>query len=142
MSGIYQIRLTDAYFLVGPKLERLDGFGDDMFSLAPVSDVGAIMNGVLGDTMFMRRKNTAWNATITTLQASRAIDILGLLNATDAAFPVTVTYGNFSLVGFGMMTNMGEIGAGLGATTRTLTMGIAKVSGNTDASPGTILAVT
>ena len=35
----------------------------------------------------------------------------------------------------------GAVAAGLGTTTRTMTMGIAKVSGNTDAAPGNVVQV-
>lgn len=141
MPGIYQVRLTDAIFQVGPALTRLQGFGDDFFSLAPASDVGVIMDGAYGDVMGTIRESNAWIATINFLTASQGIDLLGQMKALRAMFPVNVVYGNFSLVGFGLIMNTGEVAAGLGATTRTMTMGIAKVSGNTDASPGTVLYV-
>ena len=141
MPAIYEIRLTDAIFQAGPGLTRVEGFGDDMFSLEPASDVGQIMTGVLGDVMGVHRLQTAWIGSLTFFTASQGVTLLNSLYSLRTMFPVNVQYGNFSLVGFGIMINLGAVAAGLGTTTRTMTMGIAKVSGNTDAAPGNVVQV-
>jgi hypothetical protein len=141
MPAITDIRLTDALVQVGPGLTRLDGFGDDKFTLAPASDVGSAVGGIDGDVMFVGRIQNLWVMTITFLTAAPGINTLLLLHAAQAAFPFSCTYGNFNLTGYAKMMNLGEVVASLGTTTRTMTMNVAKVSGNTDVAPGTILQV-
>lgn len=141
MPGIYNLRLTDALVQVGPTFAQLQGFGDDMFTLAPSSDVGLAMGGVQGDTMHVQRLQNLWTFTITTLVASSAITLLSTLHETLGLFPFKCSYGDFNLQGFMSMTNLGEMAAGLGATTRTMTGGVSKVSGNTLSSPGTLIQI-
>jgi hypothetical protein len=140
-TTITDIRLTDALVQVGAPFVTLGGFGDDKFTLAPASDVGSAVGGVDGDVMFVGRRQNLWIMTITFLNASSGITTLQALNSLQVAFPFSCTYGDFSLVGFAKMMNLGELTASLGTTTRTMTMNVAKVSGNTDAAPGTILQV-
>ena len=142
MPGIYQIRIADANVRVGPNFTKLEGYGDsDKFTLAPATDVGAFMSGIDGDTLHVIRQSNGWLFNITVLQASSAVTTLGLLFETSAAFPIQVSYGNFNLQGWANLINLGEMAASLNTTTRTFTMGVSKVTGNTAAAPGTVLQV-
>jgi hypothetical protein len=141
MPGIYSIRLTDATVRIGPQFERLDGFADDKFTLAPFTDVGAFMSGIDGDTLHVMRASNGWLFTITALQASAAVERLNFYHETLGVFPIAVSFGNFNLNGVMNMISLGEVAASLGTTTRTLTGGVSKIAGNTTAAPGTIVQV-
>lgn len=141
MPAIIELRLTDAEFLVGPNLEQLQGFGDDKFTLAPATDVGSAMGGVNGDTMHVFRIQNLWVANITFMTAGTGITQLLTLHDLQTVFPVKITYGEFSLVGFGSMQSLGEMAVALGNTTRTMVMNISKVSGNTSVSPGRVVQI-
>lgn len=141
MPAIIELRLTDAEFLVGPNLDRLDGFGDDKFTLAPASDVGSAMGGVGGDTMHVFRVQNLWVANITFMTAGTGITQLLALHALQVMFPVKVSYGDFVLVGVASMQNLGELAASLGNPPRTMVMNISKISGNTDVSPGRVVQI-
>jgi hypothetical protein len=141
MPAISNIRLTDAIVQVGATLTRLQGFGDDMFTLAPATDVGAMLTGVLGDVMFVQRVQNGWVMTITFFTASTGITLLNTLHSTVGVFPIAVTYGAFNLVGFAAMQNPGEVAAGLSANTRSIVLNVAKTAGDTDAAPGNVLQV-
>jgi hypothetical protein len=141
MAAITDIRLTDALVQVGPDLVTLDGFGDDKFSFGPSGDVGAMVDGVDGDVMFIGRARRGWLMDLTFFNASPGIDVLLALAALQAPFALNVKYGNFTFVGFGKMLNVGQVTASLGTTTRTMQMGAAYVSGNINAAPGTVLQI-
>lgn len=141
MPAISNILLVDALVQVGAPFVNLDGFGDDMFTLAPATETGAMLTGVKGDVMFVQRLQNGWLMSITFFTAGVGITILNGLASTVGVFPVAVSYGAFNLQGFGMVLNAGELAAGLSANTRTIQLGIAKVSGNTDAAPGSILQI-
>lgn len=141
MAAIIELRLTDAEFLVGANLERLDGFGDDKFTLGLASDVGSAMGGVGGDTMHTFRVQNLWVANITFMTAGNGITQLLQLHALQVMFPVKVTYGEFRLVGVASMQNVGEVAASLGNPPRTMVMNISKISGNTDVSPGRVVQI-
>lgn len=141
MSGIYGIRLTDATVRVGPQLLRLEGFGDDKFTLAPFTDVGSFMSGVDGDTLHVTHASNGWLFTVTMLQGATGVTLLNTLHSTLGIFPIAVTYGLFSLTGVMNMISLGEVAASRGTTTRTMTAGVSKVTGNTDAAPGQLVPV-
>lgn len=139
--GIKSVRLTDARFLVGPKYEELQGWGDDMFSLTPASDTGSAVQGALGDVMYVRKVNRLWNAELTFLQAGVGIDLLLQLDALLGVFPLKCEYGDFNFVGFMQIRNPGALTAGLGATTRVISADCTYVSGNVAAAPGFTLVL-
>lgn len=141
MPAIYSTRINDANVRIGPQFERLDGYADDKFTLAPFTDVGAFMSGVDGDTLHTIRASNGWLFTITALQASLAVARLNFYHTTMGVFPFAVTYGNFTLNGVMSMINLGEVAASLGTMTRTMTGGVSKITGNTDAAPGQIIQV-
>lgn len=141
MPAIYSARINDAAVRIGPQFERLDGFADDKFTLAPFTDVGAFMSGVDGDTLHTIRASNGWLFTITALQASLAVARLNFYHSTLGIFPIAITYGNFSLNGVMNMISLGEVAASLGTQTRTMTGGVSKITGNTDAAPGEIVHV-
>ena len=141
MPAISNIRLVDALVQVGPAKTQLTGWGDDMFTLAPLTEVGAILGGVQGDVMLVQRKQNAWTFTANFFTAGPGITLLNNLSSTLGVFDFSCVYGAFSLVGFATMLNPGEMAAGLSANNRTITLGVAKVSGDTDAAPGNILQI-
>lgn len=141
MPAISNIRLIDARVQVGPALTTLDGYGDEKFTLSPATDVGVMMTGCDGDVMFISREQNGWTMSITFFTAGKGITVLNNLASTLKVFPIQVSYGAFNLQGTAIVTNRGELAAGLSATTRTITLGIAKISGDTDAAPGDILQV-
>lgn len=138
---ISNIRLTDAIVQAGAALDRVEGFGDDMFTLAPATDTAAMLTGVLGDVMFVSRIQNGWTMSITFFTSGSGITLLNTLASTVGVFPINISYGNFDLQGFAVVTNPGELAAGLSANTRTMTLGIGKVTGNTDSAPGVTIAV-
>ena len=139
MPGIYAIRLADASVRVGPQFIQVQGYGDsDKFSVGPASDVGAFTSGIDGDTLHTIRRTNGWMLTLTLLQGSAGVTLLNGLHTTLGVFDVSITYGLFSLTGVMNMINAGEMAASLGTQTRTMTFGISKISGNTDAAPGEI----
>lgn len=141
MSQIKEVNLNAAKFFVGPNLVRLKGAADDYFTIAKVSDVGAVVSGIQGDAMLMTRTQYAYMGTLTLQQASSAVDTLLLLSEAGQAFPVKVDFNDFSFVGFAVVQNEGELAASLGTTTRTITLGMVKSSGNTAAGSGRTLQV-
>lgn len=138
---ISNIKLVDARVQVGPALTTIDGYPDDMFTLAPVSDVGAIFSGVKGDVLLVNRIQNAWILSLTLMSASSGITTINTLHETLGVWNIAISYGNFDLQGFAILTNPGELAAGLSASTRTMQIGVGKVSGNTNAAPGSILQV-
>ncbi len=142
MPGIYGIRLVDATVRVGPQFLRLQGYGDsDKFSIGPATDVGAFMSGIDGDTLHTQRASSGWNFTVTLLQGAAGVTLLNTLHSTLGVFDVNIVFGLFNLTGVMNMINAGEMAASLGTQTRTMTFGVSKISGNTDAAPGEILYI-
>lgn len=141
MPAISNIRLVDALVQVGPAKEQLTGWGDDMFTLAPLTDLGVILGGVQGDTMHVQRIQNAWTFSATFFTAGPGITLLNRLASTLGVFDFSCVYGAFSLVGFASMISPGELAAGLSANNRTISLGVSKVSGDTDAAPGNILQI-
>lgn len=141
MGSLKHIRLADATVQVGPALTRLDGFGEDIFSLEPASDVGSALGGVQGDGMFVSREQNVYVATFTFMQASDGVTLLLALHATKSPFKVNFAFGDFTLFGAGHMMNLGAWAASLGTLTRTMTMNVYKISGNTEVSIGADVSV-
>lgn len=135
--AILAAQLNAAKFFVGPELTRLRGAADDYFTIALASDIGVGVGGIQGDTMLVTRLQNLYTASLTLLQASAAIKTL--LDLQEANFKVKVQYNDFSLVGEAVLVNTGELAASLGTTTRTITMSIAKVAGNTNSGIGTVI---
>jgi hypothetical protein len=141
MPAIHNIRLQDANVRVGPTFIKLDGYGDDKFTLAPFTDVGAFQTGIDGDTMHVQRAQNGWLFTGTFIQSSQAITTLLNLHQTLGVFQIAVTYGAFNLTGWMNMINLGDLAASLSTLTRTMTGGVSKVSGTTDVAPGQVLQI-
>lgn len=139
--AISNIKLADARVQVGPALTTIDGFLDDMFSLAPQSDVGAIFSGVKGDVLLVNRVLNAWILSLTMHTASTGITTINNLHSTLGVWPINISYGAFNLQGIAILINAGEIAAGLSANSRTMQIGIGKITGDTDSAPGSILQV-
>lgn len=139
--AISNIRLTDARVQVGPALTTLDGFGDDMFTIAPATDTGVMLTGVKGDVMFVQRAQNGWLMSITFFTAGSGITVLNGLASTVGTFPIQISYGAWNLQGVAIVINPGELAAGLSANSRTIQLGVAKISGDTDAAPGEIVQV-
>lgn len=139
--AISNIRLVDARVQVGPALTTIDGFLDDMFTLAPAGDVGAMFSGVKGDVLLVNRVQNAWLLSLTMHTAGGGITMINTLHSTLGVWPINISYGAFNLQGIAILISPGEIAAGLSANTRTMSIGIGKVSGDTDSAPGDILQV-
>lgn len=141
MPAIYELRLTDALVQAGPALEQIEGYGDDKFTLTPAADVGTGVTGVDGDTMHVTRRVNGWNITFTFMTVASGKTKLLQFHEALSVFPIKVSFGEFNLVGFLNLTNLGDTAASLGTTTTTITGFISKVSGNTATSPGRVLQV-
>lgn len=141
MAAITEINLTDAKIYVGAQMKLLDGFGEEKFSCVPAADRGSLVSGVDGDTMHMIRNNRAWTLTLTLLIASPAVSVVLGLQSLGVVFPIKIEYGDWNLVGVANVINEGDVAAGLGTTTRTITLGVSKISGDTDVAPGRVVQV-
>jgi hypothetical protein len=128
MSQILAVQLNAAKFLVGPKLSRLEGAVEDYFTISSTSDVGSIMGGIQGDVMIVNRLQNAYTASVTVMQASRAVGTL--LSLVGVYFNTKVSFNDFQFNGVGVITNLGDWTASLGTLTRTFTLGLAYQSGN------------
>lgn len=134
---ITNAQLNAAKFLVGPNKKRLKGAAEDFWSIATMGDTGTVVQGCQGDVMLVSNVVNAYTASITVHQASPAVgDLLKLIGN---SFPVAVSMNDFSFVGFAIVTNPGEWVAGLGTSTRTITLGMAYVSGNITTGVGETL---
>lgn len=132
-----QAQLNAAKFLVGANKKRLKGAAEDFFTIAQMGDTGTVIQGCQGDTMLVSNVNNAYTATITVQQASPAVgDLLSLIGA---AFPVAISFNDFSFIGFAVVTNPGEWVAGLATSSRTITLGMTYVSGNITSGVGSSL---
>jgi hypothetical protein len=141
MTAISQIRLVDALVQVGPLLTKIDGYSDDLFSIAPASDVGAMFSGAVGDVLLVNRIQSGWLMSLTMFTSATGITTINRLASTLGVWDIQVSYGAWNIQGFGILINTGDLAAGLSANTRTMSIGIAKVSGDTDSAPGTILQI-
>jgi hypothetical protein len=139
--AISNIRLVDARVQVGPALTTLGGYADDMFTVSPASDVGALFSGAVGDVLLVNRVQNAWLLSVTMNSASTGITTINVLHSTLGVWPINIAFGAWNLQGYAILINTGELAAGLSANTRTMQIGVAKVSGNTDTAPGTVLQV-
>ena len=77
--SITAVNLNAAKFFVGPDLVRLRGAADDYFTIAKISDVGAMQAGIGGDMMLVTRAQFGHMGTLTLLQASAAVGVLLLV---------------------------------------------------------------
>lgn len=139
-ATLSNIRLVDALVLVGPQQVQLQGFGDDLFSLAPAADEGSMITGAQGDVLLVSRILNGYVLTLTFFTASQGITTILDLHSTLGVWPISVAYGDFNMTGFGSLMNRGEVSASLGNLTRTLTINIARVAGNINAAPGSVVA--
>lgn len=139
-ATLSNIRLVDALVLVGPQQVQLQGFGDDLFTLAPGTDEGSAISGAQGDVLLVSKINNLYVLTLTFFTASQGITTILNLHQTLGVWPISVAYGDFNMTGFGSLMNRGELTASLGNLTRTMTINIANVAGNINAAPGTIIS--
>lgn len=133
---IKQVILNSAKVLVGPKQVRLRGAADDFFSVERASDIGGMIQGVQGDVTLFTRAAGGYNCTLTLMQASNSIKILNDLADAGAAWPISISYDDFNLVGWAVMVNSGAATASLGTLTRTMTLAIAYQSGDVNSGVG------
>lgn len=139
-ATLSNIRLVDALVLVGPQKTQLQGFGDDLFTLAPAADEGSMITGAQGDVMLVQRVLNGYVLTLTFFTASQGIRTILNLHSALGVWDIAVTYGDFNMTGFASLMNRGELTASLGNLTRTMTINIANVAGNINAAPGTIIS--
>ncbi len=140
-NTITQLRLTAALVQVGPDLATLEGFGEDKFTFGLAGDVGSMIDGVDGDVTLILRRRNGWVLTVTFTQGAPGITTLLELFALQTAFALNVKYGDFTFQGVAIVTNIGEVAASLGTTTRTMVLNAAYISGNVNAAPGTPLPI-
>lgn len=133
---IKQVILNSAKVLVGPKQVRLRGAADDFFDVTKASDIGGMIGGIQGDVTLFSRIQNGYNCTLTLMQGSGAIKILNDLADAGAAWPISITYDDFNLVGWAVMVNNGSATASLGTLTRTMTLAIAYQSGDVNSGVG------
>lgn len=136
MSQILVAQLNAAKFFVGPDLDRLQGAGDDYFTISQGSDIGSGVGGIQGDVMLVTRTQNMYNASVVCMPASAAVATLLRLAALGAEFPVKVQFNDFSFVGVAIVQNVGEWVASLTATSRTITLIMAYQSGNIETGVG------
>lgn len=131
MPQITEARLNDARFFAGPNLTRLWGASDDFFSIEVAGEVGAIVSGIQGDTMGKTRLRSDFTCAFTFIEVCQAVDtLLGLWQA-GGMFPIQCAYNDFSFVGFGLMITPGPWAASMSNSTRPMTLGLIRQSGNT-----------
>lgn len=128
MPQILSVQLNSAKFLVGPKLERLEGAVEDYFTISYASDTGAIMGGIQGDVMLVNRIQNAFTASVTMMQASKAVGTL--LQFVGNFFLCKISFDDWQFNGVGIVQNPGDLVASVGNLTRTVTLGLAYQSGN------------
>lgn len=139
---IKEARLIDARPLVGAKQDVLQGAGpDDFFSIELSGPVGTAVGGVQGDAMLVQQVRSLYVATFTFLGACSGVDLLLDLSEAGAAFLFSVTYNDFSLKGAANVMDVGAWVASAGNNTRTMTLNIVKISGNTNKSIGRTVTV-
>lgn len=139
-ATLSNIRLVDALVLVGPQQVQLQGFGDDLFSLAPAADEGSMITGAQGDVLLVSRVLNGYVLTLTFFTASQGINEVLTLHSTLGVWPISIAYGEFNMTGWASLMNRGEVSASLGNLTRTLTVNIARVAGNINVAPGQVVA--
>lgn len=139
-ASLSEIRLVDALVLVGPNKARLDGFGDDLFSLAPGADEGSMQLGAQGDAMLVSRVMNGYVMTLTFFTASVGITTILDLHSTLRVWEIAISYGDFNMTGWASLMNRGELAASLGNNIRTMTLNIVNVAGNINAAPGRIVS--
>lgn len=139
-ASLSNIRLVDALVLVGPQKAQLQGYGDDLFTVAPAADEGSMQRGAQGDVMLVQSVNNGYIVTLTFMTASRSIQTILDLHSTLGIWDIAISYGDFNLVGFASLMNRGEVVASLGNLTRTITLNVARVSGNLNSAPGNVVA--
>ena len=135
--SITQVNLNAAKVFVGPNLVRLRGGAEDYFTIAKISDVGALQSGIGGDMMLVTRAQYGHMGTLTLLQASFAVGVLLTLGATGEAFSVKFEFNDYSFNGWAVLQNEGETVA----SPRVITLAMAYVSGNILTGPGGTLQV-
>jgi hypothetical protein len=139
MSMITMGALNTAAIYIGPAKLLVRGQAEDFFTISPTSDRGGGTDGIGGDTSLWTRANNGYSMAVTCFQESAAVDlILGLGENLTAPIPIAVNYGRFSMLGVCVIQNEGEWVAGVGGRTRTITLRLARQSGNKNAGVGTV----
>lgn len=138
MPQITMGALNTARIFMGAEKSLIRGQAEDFFTISPDGDRGGKTNGIGGDVAIWSRKNNGYTMTVTVFQESSAVDTILGLGETDAPIPIAVNYGRFSFIGVAVIQNEGEWVAGVGGRTRTITLGLARQSGNKNAGVGTV----
>jgi len=133
---IKQVILNTAKVIVGPKRVTLRGAGDDFFSVEKASDIGGMIQGIQGDVTLFTRVSNGYNCTLTLMQGSSAIRVLNDLADAGSAWPISISYDDFNLVGWAVVVNNGAAANSLGTLTRTFTLAIAYQSGDVNSPVG------
>ena len=143
MANIRQGRIDQALILVGPGQDFLDGAGtESYFSVVQEGATGAIMNGIKGDAAGVTGiKRNGYTATLTFIGMSESVTKLLQLSASGSMFAINIKYGEWSIIGAGVLIDKGAWEASAAGGERTMVVGIIRQSGKTDSAVGETFAV-
>lgn len=142
MAEITRASISAAKVLVGVDLERVMGAADEYFVIGYDGDLGAVVKGAQGDSMHVGMTVNVYTMSLQLIPASSAVGLLlRTVNQTGNAFPISVSFNDFSLTGVATLINAGEWQASTTPGTRTMTLSISKISGNTETGIGEVLQV-
>lgn len=142
MAEITRASISAAKVLVGVDLERVMGAADEYFTISYDGDLGAVVKGAQGDTMHVGMTVNAFTMALQVMPASSAVRlILRTVRQTGNAFPISISFNDFSLKGIATLINAGDWQATATPGARSMTLGISYISGNVDAGIGEVLQV-
>lgn len=143
MAEITRASISAAKVLVGVDLERVMGAADEYFTISYDGDLGAVVKGAQGDTMHVGMVVNAFTMALQVIPASSAVGlILRTMRQSGNAFPISISFNDFSLKGLATVVNAGDWTASATPGARTMTLGISYISGNIDAGIGEVVQVT
>ena len=142
MADIREGRIDQAIILVGSGLVLLDGAGtESYFSVVQDGATGAIMNGIKGDAAAVTGiTRNGYTATLTFIGMSMSVTTLLKLAKTGSLFAINMEYGDWSIIGAGVLIDKGAWEASAAGGERTMVVGIIRSSGNTDSAVGETFA--
>jgi hypothetical protein len=141
-NEITRASISAAKIFVGVDMERVMGAADEYFSVETDGDIGAVVKGAQGDTMHVGMTVNAYTMSLQLIPASSAVGLLlRTARQTGNAFPIAASFNDFSLNGIATVINIGAWTASATPGTRTMTLGISKITGNTETGIGEVLQV-
>lgn len=140
MAEVTHRNLANARLLVGAtpaQLTRVRGMSTDGVTISPAGDEGGVMTGVQGDSMSWQGVLGAYNITVSSLQASRAIKRILSAVKSGAAFYQYVD-GDYNINGTFVIQNRGDVT--MTTAPRVITLACT-VIGNSDEAVGEVVQV-